>query len=67
MRIWALLCCLTLGLSGCTNWPNFRGPGFGAEEQDFAKLARRKRGDNEIAPFGVSSKAREIEENLGAR
>lgn len=67
MRTWAFLCWLTIGLCGCTGWPDFRGPSFGSGEQEFAKLGARKQDGGDLSSFGVSSKARQIEQNLGAR
>jgi hypothetical protein len=66
MRNWAFLCWLMLGLCGCTGWPDFRGPGFGSSDQEFAKLGARKDGAD-LSSFGASGKARQIEQNLGAR
>jgi hypothetical protein len=67
MRNWALLCMLAIGLCGCTGWPDIRGPGFGGGEKEFAKLGARKQDGSDLSAFGVSGKAREIEQNLGAR
>lgn len=58
--------------SGCAHWPgmsflNWKGEGFQESDQRFSKMGAKLRPTADLTAVGVSSKAREIEENLGAR
>jgi hypothetical protein len=53
-----------LGLPGCTTW-NMRGDGF---NDDSSRVLRQCRpADNDVRFWGFTNKAREIEQDFGAR
>jgi hypothetical protein len=64
---WRGLLCLVLGSSAgcCCTWPNLRGPSF----QDEPKIGRSSSPKTASAAsgnmFGFSTKAQQIERNLG--
>jgi hypothetical protein len=47
--------------------PNWKGEGFQEKDKSFASMGAKLRPKADLSAVGVSSKAREIEENLGAR
>lgn len=55
---------MCLGLSGCASW-NMRGDGF---NDDSGRAIRQLRPtDNDVHFWGFTNKAREIEQDFGAR
>jgi hypothetical protein len=67
VRVFAIFA--TLLSSGCAQWPpmKWRGEGFSESDNKFSKMGAKLRPKADTTAMGVSSKAREIEENLGAR
>jgi|GEM_PF-6907891 len=70
--IWGFVAFVSLMSCGCAHWPaismpNLRGEGFQESDDRFSKMGARLRPKADLSAVGVSSKAREIEENLGAR
>lgn len=61
----ALLLAGSMFLSGCSSL-DLRGGPF-ARDETFNWMGRVRPADENINPFGFSNKAREIEQNLGAR
>ena len=68
--IWGFVVCGLL-TCGCAQWKwpggNLQGEGFKDNDKSFTKLGQRLRPEADIPATGMSAKAREIEENLGAR
>jgi hypothetical protein len=73
MRSVRVIAAISILLScGCAHWPHlampsWKGEGFQESDQKFSKLGSRLRPKSDLTAVGVSSKAREIEENLGAQ
>jgi hypothetical protein len=61
---WAALVAVSLGLSGCCNW-NLRGEKF--NDETGTQLRQMRKPDNDVRFWGFSNKAREIEQDFGAR
>lgn len=76
-RLWTgpfamlLVCASIVGSSGCasmkgSDW-NWRGEGFGKEHKEASdQVGRMRSQDKSLLQWGVSTKAQEIERNLGA-
>ena len=58
------LVAVCLGLSGCNSW-NLRGNGF--NDDSGRSLQQFRPNDNDVRFWGFTNKAREIEQDFGAR
>ena len=65
MLVGVVVLCSMAG--GCASWNSLRGEGFSKSDQETSSWAgSMRKKDNSVLPFGLSSKAQEIERNLGA-